>query len=215
MDTDVTIDPTTLTTADGLSLEAEVASPASAGEPVAVAAVCHPHPLYGGSMHNNVVHRLFADLPRRAVPTLRFNFRGTGRSEGSHGGGRDETADVVAAIDALAARHPDLPLLLAGYSFGADVALSVADPRIGAWLAVSPPLSIVDPAEMAAGRDPRPKVVVAGTAADFRPAASAVAVTAGWANTRVHPVDGTDHFWMQGLDRLSTIAGDLVDELAR
>ncbi len=125
-------EPISLSTADGLTLEAQLASSPvgtdggpDSGSPPAVAVVCHPHPLYGGSMHNNVVDRLFRDLPAAGVPALRFNFRGVGASEGSHGGGESERGDVVAAIDALASRHPGVPVLVAGYSFGADVALAV------------------------------------------------------------------------------------------
>lgn len=211
MDSDVTVEPLTLTTEDGVSLEAELATVGD--QAVAVAVVCHPHPLYGGSMHNNVVHRLFADLPRRRVPTLRFNFRGAGRSGGSHGGGEAERADVLAAVAELAGRHPELPLVLAGYSFGADVALGVGDARISAWLAVSPPLRIVDPAAMAPATDSRPTLIVAGTADDFRPAAEAEKATAGWPAVRVRPVEGVDHFWMQGLEQLSAAAVELVHEL--
>lgn len=203
-----------ITTADGLSLEGELASgDPGAGGPAAVAVVCHPHPLYGGSMHNNVVHRLFVDLPGRGVPTLRFNFRGAGRSEGSHGGGRDEVADVVAAIDAVAERYPGVPVLLAGYSFGADVSLSVEDERIGGWLAVSPPLRIVDPADMVATTDPRPTVIVSGSADDFRPAEAAAALVADWPATEVRSADGVDHFWMQGLDQLDPAAAALLERI--
>ena len=205
---DVTVESLTLTTADGLSLEAELGR--GDAEATALAVVCHPHPLYGGSMHNHVVHRLFTDLPRHGVTTLRFNFRSTGRSEGSHGGGDAESADIVAAIDELTGRHPGLPLILAGYSFGADVSLAVDDGRISAWLAVSPPLRIVDPSTMAPATDPRPTLIVSGTADDFRPAAAAEETTAGWPGVEVRGVEGVDHFWMKGLDELSSAASELV-----
>ncbi len=208
-------EPISLSTADGLTLEAQLASgpvPADGG-PAAVAVVCHPHPLYGGSMHNNVVDRLLRDLPSLGVPTLRFNFRGVGASEGAHGGGEAERGDVLAAIDAVATRHPDVPVLLAGYSFGADVALAVDDDRLGGWLAVSPPLRIVDPAAMAAGRDPRPTVIVTGTADDFRPADQAEGVVADWPSTTCVAAPGVDHFWMQGLDALSGAATTLLGQV--
>lgn len=195
----------TLSTADGLSLEARLTTPPDpVGDgPAAVAVICHPHPLYGGSMDNNVVHRLAADLGAAAVPSVRFNFRGVGASTGTHGGGQAEVADVVAAIDELADRHPGVPVLLAGYSFGADVALSVGDARIAGWLAVSPPLRIVDPADMVAATDQRPTVIVAGTADDFRPADQAETMVAAWPATEVVAAAGVDHFWMQGLDHLA------------
>lgn len=208
-------EPITLSTADGLTLEGQLAAGAAGGDrqPDAVAVVCHPHPLYGGSMHNNVVDRLFRDLPAAGVPTLRFNFRGVGSSEGSHGGGEGERADVVAAIDEMASRHPETPVLLAGYSFGADVALAVGDDRIGGWLAVSPPLRIVDPGLMTAATDPRPKVLVTGTADDFRPADQAEQVVADWPSTECLAAPGVDHFWMNGLDALAAAATALLERL--
>ncbi len=208
-------EPLSLTTEDGVTLEA-VLHPVPAGRDrsPAAAVVCHPHALYGGSMDNNVVDRLVTDLPTLGVPALRFNFRGVGRSGGTHGGGAAEVADVVAAIDAVAARHPDVPILAAGYSFGADVVLSVADDRIGGWLAVSPPLRIVDPAVMAAASDPRPTVIVTGTADDFRPADGAEEVVAAWPTTEVVPAPGVDHFWMTGLDLLAGAATTLLDRVA-
>ncbi|MEM9561242.1 MAG: alpha/beta hydrolase [Actinomycetota bacterium] len=202
-------------TVDGLALEGELALTADGDrEPRAVAVVCHPHPLYGGSMHNNVVGRLFLDLPGRGVPTLRFNFRGAGGSAGSHDGGDAERSDVVAAIDVAAERYPGRPLLLGGYSFGADVALAVGDDRIGGWLAVSPPLRIVAPEAMVAATDARPTMIVSGSADDFRTAADAGALTASWPATDVRTADGVDHFWMRGLDQVTAAADDLLDRIA-
>lgn len=214
-------EPISLSTVDGVTLEAQFAPPADAsptggsttGQPPAVAVVCHPHPLYGGSMHNNVVDRLFRDLPAAGVATVRFNFRGVGASGGEHGNGRDEAADIVAAIDELAGRYPNVPVVVVGYSFGADVALSVGDDRLAGWLAVSPPLRIIDPATMAAATDPRPTVIVSGTADDFQPAGQAEQVVADWPSTEVVAVDGVDHFWMSGLDQLGPAATNLLDRI--
>ncbi|MGE5625059.1 MAG: alpha/beta hydrolase [Bacillota bacterium] len=97
--------------------------------PTAVAVVCHPHPLQGGSMNNKVAYilaRAFNDL---GAASLRFNFRGVGKSAGAFDLGRGETADALAAIDWMAARHPGLPLWLGGFSFGAYVALRVQSER--------------------------------------------------------------------------------------
>jgi len=89
------------------------------------AVVCHPHPLFGGTMHNKVVYRAAKTLHRRGVPVLRFNFRGAGMSEGQHDKGRGEREDVRAGLDYLAKEFPALPILLAGFSFGAWVGLRV------------------------------------------------------------------------------------------
>src|SRR6202167_2361550 len=82
------------------------------------AVVCHPHPLFGGTMHNKVVYQTAKTIHRFALPVLRFNFRGVGLSEGRHDKGAGEEQDVRAAIDFLAAEYPGVPVLLAGFSFG-------------------------------------------------------------------------------------------------
>lgn len=104
----------------------------SAGDPRRVAVVCHPHPLFGGTMHNKVVFQLAKTLHQSGAPVLRFNFRGAGLSEGKHDKGRGEAGDVEAALDFLAAEFPRKPILLAGFSFGAYVGLRVgcADGRV-------------------------------------------------------------------------------------
>ena len=85
------------------------------------AVVCHPHPLYGGTMHNKVVYRMARGLRRAGVVVLRFNFRGVGRSEGEHAHLEGEIEDARAALAWLRERYPDLPYALAGFSFGSRV----------------------------------------------------------------------------------------------
>src|SRR5579864_6784324 len=94
-----------------------------ARKPPLAALVCHPHPLFGGTMHNKVVYQAAKTLHRFALPVLRFNFRGVGMSEGTHDQGRGEQQDVSAALDFLAGEYPGVPLLLAGFSFGSWVGL--------------------------------------------------------------------------------------------
>jgi alpha/beta superfamily hydrolase len=91
--------------------------------PRMAAVVCHPHPLYGGTLHNKVVYQVAKTLHRLGLPVLRFNFRGAGMSEGKHDEGRGEGDDVRAAIDFLAETFSGAPILLAGFSFGASVGL--------------------------------------------------------------------------------------------
>ncbi len=107
-------------------------APKAETEPRRAAVVCHPHPLFGGTMHNKVVFQLAKTLHQAGAPVLRFNFRGAGLSEGRHDKGRGESGDVQAALDYLAAEFPDKPILLAGFSFGAYVGLRVgcADARV-------------------------------------------------------------------------------------
>jgi uncharacterized protein len=107
-----------------------------------VALVCHPHPKGGGTMHNKVVYRAAKTMQSFGLPTLRFNFRGTGLSEGEHDEGRGERQDVRAAIDWLAGRYR-LPVLLVGFSFGAYVSLRACcgDARVPGLVALGLPVA--------------------------------------------------------------------------
>lgn len=109
------------------------------------AVVTHPHPLMGGTMENNVVETLTATLRDQGYATLRFNFRGVGRSGGSHGGGIGEQEDVAAAIGYLRLKGVR-DILLAGYSFGAWVNVQVLrrDPSLRPGILVSPPIGLMD-----------------------------------------------------------------------
>lgn len=130
-------------------LEAIVEDPGLPGEGYAV--LCHPHPLHGGTMDNKVVHTLARAFRETGIPTLRFNFRGVGSSAGTydHGNGETADADAVAAYGAL--RWPDRRLLLAGFSFGAFVALRLALERGASRLiTVAPPVDRMDFSALAA-----------------------------------------------------------------
>ena len=105
-------------------LEALLEDPGGSGARFAV--VCHPHPLHGGTMHNKVVFMLARALQEQGIPTLRFNYRGVGRSAGSYDDGRGETDDALSVIDWGRRRWPGARLVLAGFSFGAAVSLRAA-----------------------------------------------------------------------------------------
>jgi alpha/beta superfamily hydrolase len=92
-------------------------------EPRAVAVVCHPHPLYGGPMDNKVVTTVARALNEAGASSFRFNFRGVGATQGTHDEGRGETDDAVAVIEHAKSVAGDLPLWLAGFSFGGAVAV--------------------------------------------------------------------------------------------
>jgi alpha/beta superfamily hydrolase len=98
-------------------------------QPVAIAVVCHPHPLQGGTMQNKVAYMLARAFNDMGALSLRFNFRGVGQSAGKFDSGIGETDDALAAIDWLAAQHPGLPLWLGGFSFGSFVALRAQSRR--------------------------------------------------------------------------------------
>ncbi len=109
------------------------------------ALVCHPHPVYGGTLHNKVVFHTMKALNHFGFPVLRFNFRGAGLSEGEHDQGRGELEDVRVALDWLDHEF-HLPIFFAGFSFGSVVGMEVAcpDPRVKALIGLGLPISPID-----------------------------------------------------------------------
>ena len=188
----VPTEPFTLRSTDGLALEAELRLPP---QPRAAVVLAHPHPQQGGSMRSLVTSELFRTLPAHRLAVLRFNFRGVGASDGTHGGGVDERLDIEAALDQLAETTPALPLVLAGWSFGADVALTVDDPRLAGWFLIAPPIRVVPVDTMVAAHDARAKLLAVAEHDEYRPPASARQITADWINTRIEVVAGADHFF--------------------
>jgi alpha/beta superfamily hydrolase len=204
------VETRTLVTDDGVRLEAELARAEGAR---AGAVLCHPHPQFGGTMRSMVTSALFEALPGSGVTTLRFNFRGVEASEGSYDGGNLERVDVEAAIGALAPSLPaGVPLVLVGWSFGADMALSVREPRVNAWVGIAPPLRFVH--DLAGLEDDtRPKLVLLAQHDEFRPAAEVEAVAARWANTDVHVIGGASHFFVGRTDRVIEMTLEFFDRL--
>lgn len=200
----------TIATDDGVELEAELA--VATGQR-ALAVVCHPHPQYGGNMYNNVVGTLFNTLPTLGVTTLRFNFRGVGRSTGDHDNGEGERGDITGAVRELKSRYQAEPLILCGYSFGADIALSVTDADVAGWFLVAPPLRVIPIAQMGAASDPRPKCLVTGTDDDFNPAVELRAAVDQWPDHRVVAIDGANHFFTTGLEQVADAATDFCNEI--
>jgi len=184
-----------------LSLEGFVAIPAGAAHAVVV---CHPHPEYGGTMDDGIVTTVAGHLAAAGIATLRFNFRGVGRSEGRHGGGTAEVDDVRAALDALAERAPGARLALAGYSFGAAVAVraALADPRAGRVAAIALPTAMLDAGFLDGCRTPT--LFVQGDRDQFSPLAGLEALVARCPGpTEVVRIPGADHFLYPAADRVS------------
>ncbi len=127
------------------NIEISVSHPGDSGSVTAAVVVFHPHPLYGGSMANKVVFTLSEIFKRMGVVTLRFNFRGVGLSDGEFDQGRGEATDLHAVARWLRERFPGASLWVAGFSFGAYVALR-AQPVVRAerLLLVAPPVSLFD-----------------------------------------------------------------------
>ena len=161
------------------------------------AVLCHPHPEYGGDMDNIVVVSVAQALRTAGIATLRFNFRGVGASDGSFDGGRGESDDARAALTVLRARlHGGAPALV-GYSFGALIALAVADDTMR-LAAIAPPLAVADaPVAPAAAT-----LVVVGDRDPFCPLPALTAVTARWPRTRAVVLDGADHFFAEHTARV-------------
>ena len=179
------------------------------GEPVAAAVVCHAHPLQGGIMHFKVVFRAAKALQRQGVAALRFNFRGAGRSAGTHDHGRGEQDDVRAALGEMERRFPGQPLVLGGFSFGSSMALQVsaADPRPRAVFALGFPAGMVaDTSFVGAIRVPR--LFVQGEKDDIGPPGPLRALVEPLPEPRrLVVIEGADHFFTGKLEELEqTIA---------
>jgi alpha/beta superfamily hydrolase len=127
-------------------LEAILWTPTDKATPKLATVVCHPHPLFGGTMHNKVIYQTAKSLDAVGIPVLRFNFRGAGMSEGTHDRGRGEQGDVRAALDFLAGAFPGVPLLVAGFSFGCWVGLRVGceDHRVSDLIGLGTPVNNTD-----------------------------------------------------------------------
>ena len=190
------------------SLEAIVREPDA---PVAAAVICHPHPLGGGTMNNNVVYRLAKALVDGGVAALRFNFRGVGASTGTHAQGVGEEDDARAALDWLHARHPDLPIWMAGFSFGARVGLSVgaADPRVGKLLGVGLALRMFDYAFLSSCA--KPKAVIQAADDEYGGRAEIETTVGGMAEPkRLWVVDSASHLFPGRLDAFEAAAREAV-----
>jgi len=130
----------------GPALEARVHAPSGAKRAVVL---CHPHPLYGGSMHSPVplaIAKYLSEVARGRVAWARFNFRGVGASEGVYDGGRGEVDDARGVLEYVLRAEPGAAVAICGHSFGSAVALSVAarDPRIDRVLLIAPSARLFD-----------------------------------------------------------------------
>lgn len=167
------------------------------------ALVCHPHPLHGGTMHTKVVYRAAKAFGGLGFPTLRFNFRGVGTSEGDFADGIGEADDVRAAIDWLAGEHPDLPVVVAGFSFGSVVALPVGanDDRVTHLVGIGVPTDRF-PFDVLADVT-KPKLFIQGDWDEFGPLNKLTRelerVARPW---ELATVEGADHFFTDRLPDL-------------
>src|SRR6204780_826513 len=178
-----------------LTLEGLLANP---GGNAPVAVVCHPHPLYGGSMFNNVVGWILAGMWQAGYATLPVRFRGVGGSEGEHDGGPGEVDDAVAALRFMLAQPGvrNSNAVMAGYSFGAMVAVSAGYERaeIARIVAVALPLAMAD-ARIPEGAA-KPVLLVSGDRDSYSPVAGLRALGSKiGASARLEIIAGADHFF--------------------
>lgn len=176
-----------------ISLEARLAMPST---PTAGVALCHPHPLYGGDMDNPVVVRAAEVCREAGLATLRFNFRGVGKSGGIHDQGESEQEDVQGALALLGkALGPATPLGVIGYSFGAWVGSRVAcaHDRVAGLVAIAPPLSFYDFGFLT--ECPKTLLLLAGSRDPYCPRAEFEALAAALPRAEARLIEGADHFF--------------------
>jgi uncharacterized protein len=210
------MEPITLQTEDGLTLQGELWRPDHA--PRGSAVLCHPHPQHGGSKDHPLLWSIRIELVRRRLAVVAFNFRGVMRSEGRYSAGRDEPRDVRAAID-LGREVAEGPAFVCGWSFGANVALreALTDDRIDALALVGIPLSEASP-EVPLLPGPRelatldrPVLLLAGDADPFCPPHELLVLAGALARPTVEIVEGANHFFSRRERQAAEIVGRFAD----
>ena len=168
------------------------------GEPGWGAVLCHPHPLYGGSMNDGVLQALHRGFAKGSGSTLRFNFRGVGASTGRHDEGAGEVDDVLAAVEFLKSQGVE-QVVLAGYSFGAVMCLKAASRlAVEAMVLVAPPLQMLDEFS----RPAIPCLVILGSEDQV---VDANETASGFADREVELINGADHFFFDKQDEIERL----------
>lgn len=180
-------------------------------DPIQAALVCHPHPLFGGTLHNKVVHRLARGMRRAGAVVLRFNFRGVNLSEGTHDKGIGEVDDARVCLEELRRRYPALPYSLAGFSFGSRVALKLAQqhPHATQVIAAGFPAHI---GGLDALREcPIPRVFIHSTKDSTCPPEPAHAFYESLTGEKhFYWIEAQDHFFAGKLEEFEALAEDLA-----
>lgn len=185
-----------------------------------IALILHPHPLYGGSMNNKVVYKMFQTFVDMGFSTLRFNFRGVGRSQGSYGDGLGELCDAANALDWLQQQSPDAAgCWIIGFSFGAHIAtqLLMRRPELEGFVAISPPANLYDfsflspcPSCGLITMGDRDDVVVEAEVADM---INKLSMQPG-ALVKYEVIQGADHYYRNQLGELGDLVKDYVNATA-
>lgn len=197
------------------TLEALLDEPATIATPAAVAVVCHPHPQFGGTMTNKVVHSLAKAFNEAGAPAVRFNYRGVGASTGAYDEGNGEAADALAVLDWAAQRWPGARLWVGGFSFGGSVAIRAAAARdVTRLVSVAPAIRRVSVDDNALPRCPW--LIVQGDRdelvdpADIQRWAESLAES-----PRVALLSGVEHFFHGRLNDLRQVVSSWLIELAQ
>ncbi len=184
---------------ESVQLEAKLREPK--GTPLGAVVVCHPHPVYGGTMDNRVVYRAAKAVVESGFVALRFNFRGVGQSSGQYDQGIGEKEDTATAISWLGIRYPALPLALIGYSFGAWVGLQVGcvAPSVKALVGLALPLNLYD-FEFLSGNS-KPALYIIGTRDEFCSQENLNGFARRMpASSSLHRIEGAEHFFADQLE---------------
>lgn len=197
-----------LETLDGVSIEADIVRSDEA-MPRATVVIGHPHPLHGGNRDNHVVRALQHAAWSLGCNSIAPDFRGVGNSGGEHDDGNAERLDLAAACELADLLEIDIPVVAAGYSFGAAVALDLAHPLVAAWLAIAPPLAMLSRGPVSS-RNPRPKMIVSPEHDQFGDPDDVRALVTTWENAQVRVAPSVDHFLLAGADQICRGA---LDEL--
>jgi alpha/beta superfamily hydrolase len=166
-----------------------------------VAVLLHPHPDFGGNRFHPFIEALFRRLPEVGVSALRFDFASADPLTAR--------AEAAAAIDVGAARWPQVPVVLAGYSFGAGIAAAISDERVSGWYLLAPPSGSLS--HTVIGHDPRPKAIVVPEHDQFSPPLAIEQEVADWVASTVTTARDADHF----LGAVKPIADDALNWIGR
>jgi alpha/beta superfamily hydrolase len=163
--------------------------------------VCHPHPQFGGTMHNKVVYRLARGMRRAGAVALRFNYRGVNLSEGNYDNSVGELEDARAALEFLRSRYPELPFSLAGFSFGSRIILKLGCAVAGASRLIAVGFPAGDAASRSLGSCEIPRVFIQSTNDQFGPREAMESYFSSLKDPKeLIWVEARDHFFAAGLD---------------
>jgi alpha/beta superfamily hydrolase len=183
-----------------------------------IALILHPHPQHGGTMHNKVVYALYQSFVGRGYSTLRFNFRGVGRSQGTYARGEGELSDAATALDWLQAQNPNARnCWVGGFSFGAWIGMQLLmrRPEIAGFISIAPPANMYDFTFLAPC--PASGIIVHGEADDIVPKADVdklvekLSLQKGILIT-YHTIAGADHFFGKYMDEMMSLVDSYLDE---